>query len=107
MERFNNGIIVKQKIDVLERVTGCERSNVYEIFRKDNTGKQLKGRQFKCKEKSNCCSRNCLSPACRPLALKMINCTKDSEEDDEICMVNTKECSSIYTTRQHNLYLKS
>lgn len=46
-------IVVKQKIEVLEAIMGCETTNKYEIF--DNAGNQI----FYGQEETDCCNRNC------------------------------------------------
>ena len=53
----NQEIVIEQKIELLEVLTGCESSNRYNIYLldKDKTKKFL----FKCKEQSNWCCRNC------------------------------------------------
>ena len=45
MEAFNNGVIVKQKIDLLEVLTGFDMPNVYEVWKKDANNKKTKHRQ--------------------------------------------------------------
>lgn len=70
-----DGILVKQKIDLMEVLTGCEMENKYHIFQKAQ-GKMKKVNDLKlyeAKEKSGCYSRNCLDNACRAMDLKIKN----------------------------------
>ena len=49
------GVLIRQEPDLLEKFTGCEKSNRYHVFGQSPQGfKYL----FKCKEKSECCMRN-------------------------------------------------
>lgn len=48
-------------MSALEVVTGCERQNKYDIYLKKDGKVKKKGKPlWKAKEKSGCCSRNCL-----------------------------------------------
>ncbi|MDR3549369.1 MAG: phospholipid scramblase-related protein [Candidatus Pacebacteria bacterium] len=75
--RTLTSVYVKQKIQPLELLTGCEIENVYQVFRKrvvtteDNERQAKKDGQmlFKCKEKSGWCVRNCVGAACRPFSM--------------------------------------
>lgn len=51
-------ILVKQKPQYLETFTGCEFENKYKVYSYEGgeKGKKL----FKCREKSSCCTRQCL-----------------------------------------------
>lgn len=46
-------LFVKQKVELLEALTGFEKNNTFQIF--DNTGHEL----FIAKEETDCCTRNC------------------------------------------------
>ena len=63
------GISIKQKIELIEAVTGCEFENRYIVYLADQTGEKLKQTLFKAREKSNCCARICLSGDCRPFTV--------------------------------------
>lgn len=54
-----SSIKVKQKLEMLEALTGYEQSNEYKVFSDDGT------KIFKCKEKSDWCSRQCCPSGCR------------------------------------------
>ena len=58
---LENGIVVKQKFDVLEAMTGCETANKYYVHEMNKEGGLNRKRIFKCKEKSGWCARNCLA----------------------------------------------
>lgn len=50
--------IIKQQIELLEIMTGCETKNRYHVYIKTMNGEM--SYLFKCKEESSWCSRNCL-----------------------------------------------
>ena len=52
-------IIVQQKFDILEVLTGCENANKYHVYSTGNLNE--KNYLFKCSEISNCFCRNCCS----------------------------------------------
>jgi hypothetical protein len=52
------GCIIKQEVELLEVVTGCETKNRYNIYIKTQNG--LMTYLFKAKEDSGWCVRNCL-----------------------------------------------
>ena len=89
----------KQKVELLEAMSGCETANTYKIYDVADNGKQNgnfikkkknlfnfftnKGDEiFKVKEKSECCSRVCCPGNCRPFELKLKDkLAKDSDDD--------------------------
>jgi len=76
-----NGILIKQKLEALELVIGCETENKYNVFAIDKDGNKKGRKIFKCKEKSDCCARICLSGNCRPFNME-INTLVRGEDDD-------------------------
>ena len=88
------GIFVKQKLELLEVISGCETENKYYVYEKKpgKIKKANKKKLYKCKEKSGCYSRNCLSNDCRAFKLKIENLGFQDEYDRE-CVVVEKECS--------------
>ena len=87
------GIFVKQKLDLTEVITGCETENKYYVYEKKADKIKKKGKKlWKCKEKSGCYSRNCLSPVCREFKMKIENLA-DNEEQTEDCMILEKPCT--------------
>jgi hypothetical protein len=62
-------VFVKQQIELLEIITGCETPNRYHVY-----GKNLNGwwsYLFKCKEESSWCERNCCYSEVRPFKMKV------------------------------------
>jgi hypothetical protein len=49
--------IVKQQIELLEILTGCETKNRYHVYITTHSGQFVY--LFKCKEESDCCARMC------------------------------------------------
>jgi len=76
-----DGIFIKQKMDLLEMMTGCEQGNTYLVYPLGKDGDKKGKKLFKAKEKSSCFSKQCMSAECRPFSLK-INLDDDSEELD-------------------------
>ena len=54
-------VYIKQKFELLEALSGCETENKYIVYSADSQGEKKKIPIFKCREKSGCFSRNCLS----------------------------------------------
>jgi len=75
------GVFIKQKLEMLEIVSGCETENKYHVFAMDKNGNKKGRKIFKCKERSSCCARQCLSGACRPFSME-INTLIRGEDDD-------------------------
>ncbi len=64
-----NTIIIKQKPDYLEALTGCQIENKYKVYAYERTSEfegNIGREFFKCRESSDCCKRTCLAPSCRP-----------------------------------------
>ena len=91
------GIFVKQKIELLEVLTGCETENKYMVYEKKpgEIKKASKKKLYKCKEKSGCYSRQCLSNDCRAFNLKVSNLGFSDEYDKE-CLRVEKECTCTF-----------
>ena len=88
------GAFVKQKIDILEILTGCNQNNKYEIFDMENgdrKGKPL----FLYRESSGCISRNCLSADCRPLDMFVDN-IQYTNDNDEVCIHINRPCKCTF-----------
>lgn len=51
--------IIKQEIELLEVMTGCEQKNRYHVYIQTHSGEFVY--LFKCKEESGWCVRNCLT----------------------------------------------
>ena len=59
---------IKQQIEWLEVISGCETKNRYDVFAKINDQSLY---LFKCKEQSGWCMRNCCPSDCREFNLKL------------------------------------
>ena len=83
IEKAEN-VIIEQKIELLEALTGCETPNRYNVFYIDNSGQ--KKFLFKCKEESGWFCRNCIPSNSRPFYLKMLHLKNyhPSEENKEL-----------------------
>lgn len=85
-----NGAFIKQKIDLLEVLTGCNRNNKYEVFNMENGERKGKA-LFMYREQSGCYSRQCLSADCRPLDMYVDN-IQYTNENDEVCLHINRPC---------------
>ena len=75
------GVFIRQKVDLVEVLTGCNNENKYEIFPLVNNQKKEGAHpQFIFKEKSSCYSRTCLSADCRPLDMRVLNFQKNGDD---------------------------
>jgi len=64
-------VFVKQEVNVLEMMTGCEQKNRYDIYvRTPNTG-PMGMRIFRCKEESDFCMRQCCHGDARAFKLRI------------------------------------
>jgi hypothetical protein len=75
-------VYVKQKIELLEMLTGCETPNRYHVYSMGQNGQW--SYLFKCKEQSGWCMRNCISSNSRAfnLCVKHVNSPSDFTVDD-------------------------
>jgi hypothetical protein len=91
-----DGIFIKQKMDLLEMMSGCEQGNTYNVFPLGKDGDK-KGRKFyKAKEKSGCFSKQCMSADCRPFSLK-VNLDDDDEQfDNEPFLILDRPCKCTF-----------
>ena len=60
------GAIIRQQVEMLEVLTGCETQNRYHVFLQSPMGLKY---AFKCSERSGSCARCCCAPDCRPLEI--------------------------------------
>merc|ERR1711939_815846 len=86
-----DGVCIKQKFDLLEALTGCDRPNKYNVYPlkygKDKKAKKI----FKWKEKSNMCNR--LMPiAWKKFKQRCYN-LQSGKEEDEYCLRCEKKCA--------------
>ncbi len=76
------GVYIKQRFDWEEAISGCETENVYYVYPLSKDGDKKGNVLFKCKEKSSCCARMCLSGECRPFQVSINTMDKNFEELD-------------------------
>lgn len=99
-------MFIKQKLEVLEVVTGCETPNLYKVYAADANGERV-GKQkpiFKCKEKSECCQRICCPGNCRAFKMKVKNYQKKMGDDDKnLFMIFSRpfKCTCFCLNRPH------
>lgn len=67
----NNEIIIEQKIELLEILTGCETANRYNVYCMDSD--KTKKFLLKCKESSSWCCRNCIPSQDRSFTLSILH----------------------------------
>ena len=78
-------LLVKQKVEVLEAITGFETQNKYKIL--NSMGQEV----YKAKEKSNCCARQCCGPI-RPFAMEI----QDNHGNEVIHLERPLACTSCF-----------
>ena len=93
-DNFANGVWIKQKIDVLEALTGIEAKNVYYAYRKAANGERVGEPEFKFKENSGFCERQFLRGSCKRFRLECESTQRFG--DKEHCMWCNKECKCTY-----------
>ncbi len=75
-----NEVIIEQKIELMEVLTGCETPNRYNVYLVDKN--KQKKYLFKCKEESNWFCRNCLPSSGRSFSLRMIHIISSNKKTD-------------------------
>ena len=78
-------ILVKQKVELLEALLGCDTKNKYKI--KNSMGQDI----YKAKEETNCCVRTCCGPT-RPFEMTI----KDNNDQEVIHLVRPLNCQSCF-----------
>lgn len=76
----NQEVVIEQKIELLEILSGCETANRYNVYLLDK--KKTKKFLFKCKEESSWFCRNCVPSDSRSFDLKMIHIMNSNKETD-------------------------
>ena len=94
-----SAIIIKQKVELLEAMTGCETENRYHVYGYDPATQQKKAQIFKCKEKSDCCSRQCLSGACRPFEMTISTLKANGEYEPFLKLERPCMCTFLCFNR--------
>lgn len=100
-DKLKHGIFIKQKFELLEALTGCETANTYNVFQLGSDGAGNPANQvplFKCKEKSSCCARLCMSGADRPFDMYISKCVANAAfQTDDACIIFRKPCKMCVT----------
>lgn len=80
----STGAIIRQQVELLEAVTGCETQNRYHVFLQSPMGLKY---AFKCNERSGGCARCCLSGACRPLQMTIRHVISYDQIDSDLAKI--------------------
>lgn len=96
----DNGVVIRQKVDRLEIMTGLERQNVYHAYKAGQLtekGAKKKGQKiFKFKEKSTFWQR-CVAGSCKRFGVKCMQYDDEDEENDkQVVLRAEKECQCTY-----------
>ena len=88
------GAIIRQEVEMLEVVTGCETQNRYNVFLQSNMGLKY---AFNCRERSGCCGRNCCSTDCRTINIDIRHVTSAGVDPDlaKIFINAVKPCTCV------------
>jgi hypothetical protein len=73
-------VVIEQKIELMEVLTGCETPNRYNVYIINNS--KEKTFLFKCKEESNWFCRNCVPSSNRSFFLKMYHIISSNKKTD-------------------------
>ena len=106
LENSSSGVLVKQRFDIMEALTGCQRENVYHVYRLNqdlSKGKRI----FKFKEKSGYCARHCCHGSCK---FYDMNCISEqwNTSENQVCMRAVKEaaCNGCCDCNRQQLKVK-
>ena len=88
------GAIIRQDVEMLEVITGCETQNRYNVFLQSNMGLKY---AFSCRERSGCCGRNCCSNDCRTINIDIRHITSANIDPDiaKIFINAVKPCTCV------------
>lgn len=90
MDVMRNGVYIKQKMDMLEVVTGIDTANTYYVFELAPSGEAFRRLIFECKETSDFMDRNCSPGGCRAIDLVLLKA--GSGRDRQVVLKMTKPC---------------
>ena len=91
------GILVKQRMNMMEVITGCEMENIFDIFEKHHSQNKIQGKRlWRAIEESTCIQRNCVQQSCRSFQLKILNVQGNSNENDSICLRMERPCTCSF-----------
>ena len=95
-EKINSlsGIFVKQRMNIMEVVTGCEMENIFDIFQKHQNAEKTTGKRlWRAMEESTFVQRNCVQTNCRSFTLKIFNLHNGSLENATECLRMERACT--------------
>jgi len=98
------GAFVKQKIDLLQVLTGCQRNNKFEVYDMQN-GERTGKAQFIWREQSGCYSRMCLPGDCRPLDMYVDNIQYGNQQDQVVLHINRPCKCTFYCFNRQEMQL--
>ena len=88
------GILVKQRMNMMEVITGCEMESIFDIFEKHPSEEKIRGKRlWRAIEESTCLQRNCVAQNCRSFKLKILNVQGGPIENEPICLTMERPCS--------------
>ena len=92
-------LYIKEKVMLMEVVTGCEIENQYGIFHSDCDGKGSWGdMKMLAQEHSGWCERNCLAGSCRPfdITVKFQSCTPNDPNHNKPFLGLSRKCAYTF-----------
>ena len=115
---INTGVFVKQKLNLLTTLTGCQGNNMYVVYEQNDRGGAGPQQLFVCQEDSSWFSRNCLNAACKPYHVEVLKNSVSQEpgvgqrvlllqRDCALtcCCINRPELKVFYTETGPQAYL--
>lgn len=91
------GMFIKQKMDLMEVISGCDTPNKYLVHELQPSGGKKKKEIFRCKEVSGCCARNCMSSDCKPFDMKVSKvCALAEFDNEDTCIHMSRECKCSF-----------
>lgn len=80
----SSGAIIRQQVELMEVLTGCETQNRYHVFLQTPMGLKY---AFKCSERSGGCTRCCCAPNNRPLNMEIRHVISYDQLDTDLAKV--------------------
>ena len=80
----SSGAIIRQQVEMLEVVTGCETQNRYHVFIETPMGLKY---AFKCNERSGGCARCCCAPSNRELEMIIRHVISHEQLDGDLAKI--------------------
>ena len=86
------GIYIKQKVEFMEAVSGCETNNKYVVYERGPHGRRRGKEMLKCREYSGCCARTCMTGGCRPFKMRVFNLWNHENK----CLEMDRDCQCTF-----------